>query len=154
MPRIAARELVMQRVMDAMSRVPIVSSVERNRRSAPEAEDCPLLIVFDGGHTAELADTLDTAYEMQVGIDGAVTADTDEGLGPAANELYACVIEEIMRDPTLGGATTQIREDGLEFRLSIVQESEVPLASFSLNVTAEFRTDDGQPFVGQTFADL
>ena len=136
----------MQQLMAVLRDVPMCGRVERNRRSAPDADDAPILIVYDQGHQANATDFGDTSYEMTVGIDGAVTATDDSGLGPAANELYAATIRVLMADFTLGDTVEQVREDTFDFRLTTPDESAAPLAFFSLNLTVQFRTADGHPY--------
>lgn len=137
----------MQRVQAALISGVRGATVERNRRAEITADDAVLLVLHDGSHTALLTDFQDTAYQMQLTIDAAVTGEYDEDVGPSLNALYAQVIEALMVDPTLGGIAVQIREDGLGIRVATIAESQQPLGFFSLDVTVEFRTGDGQPYV-------
>jgi hypothetical protein len=84
----------MQCVMDALRQIRLVT-VERNRRADITADDAPLLVVMDGAHTAQLTDFMDTAYEMQLAIDGAISAEQDADLGPNLNALYAATISSV-----------------------------------------------------------
>jgi hypothetical protein len=136
----------MQRVLEALGRIRLVT-VERNRRADITADDAPLLVVMDGAHTTRLTDFMDTAYEMQLAVDGAISAEQDADLGPNLNALYAATIAALMADQTLDGVATLIREDGLGIRIASAKESELPLGFFSLDVTIEYRTGDGQPYV-------
>lgn len=122
--------------------------VERNRRSPVDANEAPFIILFDGGHTADPSEAGDTAYEMQIGIDATIGGSGvgDADLGPAINALYATVLRALMVDPSLGGLCIDLRERGLDVRIIPTEASSAPLAEFSLDIVASFRTADGNPY--------
>ena len=119
--------------------VPIV----RNRRTAVDASEAPLLVLRDGGHTADQDSAIDTAYQMQISVEGTVTAGDDELLGPVVNALYLAVVRSL--GPDLGGECQQVRETGFDVAFAPAEESPLPLADFTLDLVIDFHTPDGDP---------
>lgn len=143
--RITQREAIARAVLGRLRAALAPIPVQRNRRETVHAEEAPLVSFFDAGHTADLPDTGETAYEMELPIEATVTAETDDALGAAMNALYGRVLGTLMRDPTLGGLCVQLAERAFDPRIAPIEESETPLATFSLSVQAEFRSLDGTP---------
>lgn len=140
-------------VLDRLSRLPGVD-VERNRRAPVDgALDRPLLNLMDGGHTADTPDSSDALYSLQLLIDMTVPAETDAELGPALAGLYGRVLRCLQTDPatgatdfSLGGLCSDVRERGFDVRILPAEESAAPLAECSLDLLADFRTLDGNPY--------
>ncbi len=123
--------------------------VRRNPRETVHAEEAPVVGFFDAGHTADLPDTGETSYEMELPIEATVAADAEDELGAAMNALYGRVLGTLMAEPTLGGLCVQLSERAFDPRVAPIEESTTPLGTFSLSVQAEFRSLDGTavPFV-------
>jgi hypothetical protein len=144
MPSVAIREMAISRLVAALGAVGV--PVERGRRSQPDADEAPVMAVYDGGHNATVDDSGLATYEMQVLVEAAVSAADDATLGPAVNDLYARTIAALMADPTLGGVVTDTVESAFDIRVPDVDESATPLAISTLTVTLRFFTDYGNPF--------
>lgn len=140
---ITTREAVARAVLGKLRAALAPIPVERNLRETVHASQAPVVSFFDAGHTADLPDTGETAYEMELPIEATVTAENDADLGAAANDLYGRVLKTLMADPTLGGLCVQLTERAFDPRIAPVEESQEPLANFSLSVVAEFRGEGG-----------
>lgn len=147
--RIALREAVARAVLGRLRAALAPVPVERNRRSTVHATEAPVVNFFDAGHTAEMPDYGETAYNFNIPIEATVSADTDDALGPAVNDLYIRTLDALMSEPTLGGLCQQLSESALDVRIAPAEESEDPLAFFSLDIVAEFHTADGSPMPWQ-----
>lgn len=147
--RIALREAVARAVLGRLRAALAPVPVERNRRSMVHASEAPVVNFWDGGHTAEAQDYGETAYNMNLPIEATVAAETDDALGPAVNDLYVRTLGALMSEPTLGGLCQQLTEGAVDVRIAPTEESEAPLAFFSLDIVAEFHTADGNPMPWQ-----
>jgi hypothetical protein len=146
MPDLSKREQVMAALTARLTALLPDVTVQRNRRSVPDADEAPLLIVYDGQHTADNTMSAgETAYEMQAVVDATVTAAIDDDLGPTANALYLRTVVAIMADPTLGGVVTDTTEASFETRVVTAEESQAPLMLSSLALTISFHTAYGNP---------
>jgi hypothetical protein len=145
MPSVAAREVAITRLMAALGTLTGIT-VERNRRSQPDAEEAPVMVVYDSGHNASADSAGLASYEMQVLIEAVVSGPDDASLGPALNDLYARTLAALLADTTLGGAVTDISETSFDVRVATVDDSAAPLAFSTLTMTLSFFTDYGNPF--------
>ena len=68
------------------------------------------------------------------------------------NDLYIRTLDALMSEPTLGGLCQQLSESALDVRIAPAEESEDPLAFFSLDIVAEFHSADGNPIPWQDAA--
>lgn len=142
---ITRREAISRAVLARLRAALVPIPVQRNRRETVHAEEAPLVNFFEGGHTADLPDTGDTSYEMELPIEATVTADTGDDVGTEMNALYGRVLKTLTHDPTLGGLCVQMTERTYDPRVISIDESERPLGIFSLSLMVEFRTQDGEP---------
>lgn len=142
---ITTREAVARAVLGKLRAALAPIPVERNLRETVHADQAPVVNFWDAGHTADLPDIGETAYEMELPVEATVTADTDAELGAATNDLYGRVLKTLMADPTLGGLCIQLTERAFDPRIAPVEESKDPLANFSLSVVAEFRGEGAGP---------
>lgn len=111
--------------------------VYRNRSAA--MKDAPALNVIDGGHSVETEQTEFKMFYLGATISGLVTADSDEQLGAAANELYGRVIDALEADTSLGVDASDVIERNLEFELES-EDAKKPTAWFHLGVEIQFTT--------------
>lgn len=147
--RIALREAVARAVLGRLRAALAPVPVERNRRSMVHADEAPVVNFWDAGHTAEAQDYGETTYNMNLPIEATVAAPSDDALGPAVNDLYIRTLAALMAEPTLGGLCQQLTEGAVDVRIAPSEESDAPLAFFSLDVVAEFHTADGSPMPWQ-----
>lgn len=123
------------------------AGVERNRRTDATPEDAPLLVIWDGPHSADATDACgEVAYDMEVTCDGTVTAVSDADLGSALSDLYARTIEALAADRSLGGTAADTIETSFDVRVATVNESSEPLAFFALLLSVTFRTPIDDPY--------
>lgn len=121
--------------------------VYRNRRSVTEA---PALIIRDGAQRTDANNFGLKRHVMTPVIAGFLTADSDDEIGPALNELYRQVIDALEADRTLGatpgtGPAVDVRESGLDLDLEEeAADGEADLkhaaGAFYLTVEIEFTT--------------
>lgn len=147
--RIALREAVARAVLGRLRAALAPVPVERNRRSMVHASEAPVVNFWDAGHTADMQDYGETTYSMNLPIEATVAAPSDDALGPAVNDLYIRTVRALMAEPTLGGLCQQLIEGAVDVRIAPSEESDAPLAFFSLDVVAEFHTADGTPMPWQ-----
>lgn len=143
---ITAREAIDRAVLGRLRAALAPVPVERNLRETVHASQAPIVSFLEGGHTADIPDTGDVSYDMELPIEATVAAETDAELGAAINDLYGRVLAALMADPTLGGLCVQLTERSFDPRIAPVEESQEPLANFSLTLTAEFRGEGGGPW--------
>lgn len=121
-------------------------TVFRNRSKA--VKDWPALVQFDGGHAEPVETTGETLYRLEVEVEGHVKADSDDGLGPAASELYAQLLDALNADRTLGGAVQDITEGDMDALDLPTAEGAAGVASFTIAFTIIFATAAGNPRAG------
>ena len=145
MAEVARREFVTQAALARLRAALPDVTVQRNRRSLVDVSEAPHLNLVDAGHTAEGIDYGEMTYKLELQLEGAVRAETDEELGPALSAFYLRVVQAFGDDPTLAGACTQVAERALDVRVAPVEESEEPFAFLSLTFEVEFHSADGNP---------
>lgn len=118
-------------------------TVERNRDV--RVQEFPMLIMIDGGQQANLDNTGFTRYDMNIEVEGHVTASTPGGLGDAVNALYGKTVEAVMADVTLGSLSLDIVEVSMEVEIDR-GEGRKPYAAFLVTFQVTYFTEQGDPF--------
>lgn len=119
---------------------PAVAEVRRMPSGDPTA--FPALFIFDQGDaiSREEEETDTMAFVMNVGIDGFVT---DDPAHPAANALYAAVVEALFPQPVLDGLATEIRVVRLD--MAVAERAKDHRLGFGLELNIHYHTRFGEP---------
>lgn len=140
----ARRERIAVAILAALTAGCAPVAVERNRRTAVEADEAPKIVMFDLGHQADTLNIGLIDYSMAIEVEGTVTTSSDATLGTAVNALYVQILASLA-DYTLGGLCSGLRETGLDVRIISEDESSKPLATFTVSFEVDFQTPDGDP---------
>lgn len=130
------------------ARLASIAGVAVFRNRSKPVKDWPALVMFDGGHAEPVETTGETTYRLEIDVEGHVKAASDEGLGPAASELYAQLLDAITADRTLGGAVQDITEGDMDALDLPTAEGSAGLASFTIAFTVIYATAAGNPRAG------
>jgi hypothetical protein len=147
--RLAVVEAAAARLAAAIPTV----TVEKHRRSDPNLDECPLLVVrMDGGEmSADVTQSPgETAWAVDFTVAGYVTATDDEALAVAIASLEAETIAALEGESLPGGAggdlTTGVEAIGSILDSFSADEAEEPASSFVATFRATVFAPTASPF--------
>jgi hypothetical protein len=162
MPETPIREAVFAAIVAALEAADMEVgeqpvTIERNRDAEVSLDECPMIVVLDGGMEAQGGNTLEARYIGRATLAGWLQADTTAELHAQANLLHALAVRALIRpDPallprplTLADGTTQVDiiEGGFRVEAASIAQSDQPMASFVLEITFDLYSPWGSPFI-------
>ncbi len=139
------REQCLAAFYTVLSGIAGVTTYRNRRREVPHAA-MPAFVQVDGGHDEPSDDNSGrTTYQLQVSVEGFVTADTDALLGPALSDHHGKLVSAVLADRTLGGLAIDVREGPMVADLDR-SEGSAPAMAFNCTFTVDYWTVPGDPY--------
>lgn len=145
------REQIVAAVVTRLSAIAGVANltVERDRDLPSEDDTLPLVVVTEGDEAPVPLFLGEDAFDLQVIVEGAATAETVALASSAVATLRAKVEQALMADFTLGGLARDLRPADEDTPQRLDFASEAPTKGFSRAYVITYATREGDPF---TFA--
>lgn len=161
MPETPAREAAFDAIVGVLDAAALTCgelavTVQRNRAGDVAPDQCPLLVLIDGGH--QVLDDTGSAlvmYRCAPQLAGYIAAETEAEQSARVNELHSKAVRALARP---NGATERAAivvgpteiwpiEVALRIDPASVAESEAPDATFVIDLTFDLPVEDGNPFI-------
>ena len=136
------REQCCTAVLTALQTIAGVT-VARDRADDITVDECPALILISGGHGTTDRHTGETNYTLEIIVEAWAAASTDDGLGPALNDLYAQTAQVLF---DLVAPFEDVREVGMDDPIVVREGREQPVVAAVLRFVGDFSTAEGDPY--------